>query len=294
MDKEKILEAMAHIDPALVEEADRPAVRRTGWRRAALIAACLCLLLAGTAAAAAAGGAGMRVIRMFNSEESLVKYGHDESYSGYEIVGGAAYIPADSLSEEVNRLALEHPRETTFKAFARWEFAEEFIGRNLLDNPLFDKAPNGTRYTDVTETEWGSCLLMVGASAEGLTSVNAITSYRIGSLAGGQEQVEVELRADLYTDIYAKMGEGRAEDEKHTWKKRYFPDGAEIIQEDYTTPDGLETIIFQVKAKPAFYAAVFSLNGVRFEITASHMDDVYALETLKAALDACTVLSCTE
>ena len=25
MDKEKIMEAMAHIDPALVEEADRPA-----------------------------------------------------------------------------------------------------------------------------------------------------------------------------------------------------------------------------------------------------------------------------
>lgn len=283
MDREKIMEAMAHIDPALVEEADRPAPRRTGWSRSALIAACLCLLLAGTAAAAAAGGAGMRVIRMFNSEES---------YSGYEIVGGAAYIPADSLSDEINQLALEHPGETSFKAFARWEFAEEFIGRNLLDNPLFDKAPSGTRYTDVTETEWGSCLLMVGASAEGLTSVNAITSYRIGRLDGGQEQVEVELRADLYTDIYAKMGEGQAEDEKHTWKKRYFPDGAEIVQEDYTTPDGLETIIFQVKAKPTLYAALFSLNGVRFEITASHStDSVLTLETLKAVLDACTVAS---
>ena len=106
MDKEKIMEAMAHIDPALVEEADRPAPRRAGWSRPALIAACLCLILAGTAAAAA-GGAGMRVIRLFSSEKSLVKYGYNDSHSGYEIVGGAAYIPADSLSDEINQLALE-------------------------------------------------------------------------------------------------------------------------------------------------------------------------------------------
>lgn len=291
MDKEKILEAMAHIDPALVEEADRPAARWLEWRRPALIAACLCLILAGTAVAA--GIPGIRVSRIFDGEKPAAEFGHDTSYSGYEIVGGMACIPADSLSEEVNRLALEHPRETTFKAFARWEFAEEFIGRNLLDNPLFDEAPNGTRYTDVTETEWGSCLLMVDASAEGLTSVNAITSYRIGRSDGGKGPVELEVCAELCTDLYAKLKEGQPEDEA-TWRKRYFPDGGEIEQENYVTPDGLEAVIFQIETRPASYAASFSLNGVRFEITASHMDDVYALETLKAALDACTVLSCTE
>ncbi len=291
MDKEKIMEAMAHIDPALVEEADRPAPRRAGWSRPALIAACLCLILAGTAAAAA-GGAGMRVIRLFSSEKSLVKYGYNDSHSGYEIVGGAAYIPADSLSDEINQLALEHPCETSYKAFVRLEFAEDYIGRNLLDNALFDKAPTGGIYSDAENTERGGCLMMVSANKEGLTGVNVVTRYMFGSLAGGQEQVEVELRADLYTDIYAKMGEGQAEDKKHTWKKRYFPDGAEIVQEDYTTPDGLETIILQVKAQPALYAALFSLNGVRFEITASHStDSAFALETLKMVLDACTVES---
>ena len=45
MDKDKIMDAMEYIDPALVEEAGReaPAMKRgwRGWSRPAVIAACL-------------------------------------------------------------------------------------------------------------------------------------------------------------------------------------------------------------------------------------------------------------
>ena len=45
MKQEHMMEAMNHIDPALVEGADRCGgeARRGKWRKLALIAACLCL-----------------------------------------------------------------------------------------------------------------------------------------------------------------------------------------------------------------------------------------------------------
>lgn len=287
MDKEKILEAMAHIDPALVEEADRPAVRRrAGWSRPALIAACLCLLLAGTAMAAA-GVSRMRVTRVFDSEKSLAKYGYEDSYSGYEIVGGMACVPADALSEEINQLVFASPRETICKLVSGWNAAEEFLGRNLLDNPVLDKAPSARRYMD--GTEMGMCMITAGANDKGLTAVHVGTSYLFGEITGGKERVEVEVEADLYTDLYAEMKAGQSEEEM-SLEKKLFPAGAVTGQEDYITPDGLETVIFRIQ--PDAYSACFSLNGVRFGITASHStDSAFALETLKTVLDACTVES---
>ena len=68
MNKDKIMEAMDHIDPALVEEAGRElsvAKRgRRGWSRAAVIAACLCAVLAGTAVAVELSG--VRIVDIWN------------------------------------------------------------------------------------------------------------------------------------------------------------------------------------------------------------------------------------
>lgn len=47
-DLERMMEAMSYVDHGLVEEAARPAKRRSRLGRVVLIAACLCLALTGT------------------------------------------------------------------------------------------------------------------------------------------------------------------------------------------------------------------------------------------------------
>lgn len=91
-----------------------------------------------------------------------------------------------------------------------------------------------------------------------------------------------------------------------SWERPTYPAGTEYTQEDYVTPTGLETAIFRitpqertayrwvvmkgydfVPVEPTTYSAYFSLNGVRFNLTAAHdTDAALALETLKEVLDA--------
>lgn len=318
MNKDKILSAMDHIDPALVEEADRaaPARRRIGWSRPGLIAACLCLVLAGTAVAAA-GISKVRVAKWFDNVKYFDFIGDDRLYSGFRIVGGVAYIPAGSLSREVNRLAEEHPRESFSQAFDDWEEIEEFIGRNLADNPVLESAQKGAAGLmqsgrSVPVSSSGTHCWLEVAGGDKLNTVEAEAGYYLhvepeesdGTYVR-KNRVEIVLNTKLFTDNYRDTKQGQDEDDINR-RGELYPAGTEITQEDYVTPTGLETAIFHitpqertayrwvvmkgydfVPVEPTTYSAYFSLNGVRFNLTAAHdTDAALALETLKEVLDA--------
>lgn len=141
MDKEKMMDVMSRIDPALVEEADAGAIRnRRGWVRPAAVAACLCLLLAGTVLAVESG----LLAEFIRGDEGLGDY---SDLVGYEIAGQyhvttARRVPVESFSQEVRELSdslsMEDP--VGFYGFSSWEAAEEFLGMDVMNNPLLDSA----------------------------------------------------------------------------------------------------------------------------------------------------------
>ena len=301
MNKEKILPAMDHIDPALVEKADRaaPARRRIGWSRPGLIAACLCLVLAGTAVAAA-GISKVRVAEWFDNQ-TFPDYGEGE-YSGFKIVGGIAYIPGDRFSEEVNQIALSNPRKSVQRSFGSWRAMEEFIGWELMDNPVLSAARPATLPPCCIWVSAGEELTGISAEANyGLHSVYRMDDYGVWSY---QDEVQIHLGADLYTEYYTETKVGQNEDEI-AWVRHSYPEGTEYTQEEYVTPGGLEVTIFRitqperkeyrrvsqwefdfVPVEPTSYTAYFTMNGARFNVKAAHdTDAALALETLKEVLD---------
>lgn len=136
MDKEKVMMAMDHIDAELIAEAAGrgKSVKKSSWKKVAVIAACMCLALVGTVAAA---GSGIPVEFYGNDYEWLKKL--DESLVGGYWTSGAAVIREDELSEEVRTLAAENP-DLRFYGFQSWEEMEQLIGIDLVNNPLLDEA----------------------------------------------------------------------------------------------------------------------------------------------------------
>ncbi len=139
MDKDKIMAAMEHIDADLVAEAAerKSAARKGGWRRAALIAACMCLALAGTVMAAVNIGFNLQIL---DTNELFTR--PDERDTS-PIIGGhwassSVRVPVAELSDEVKELEKSGKRRV---AFSSWADMEETLGLDVVNNPLLDKLP---------------------------------------------------------------------------------------------------------------------------------------------------------
>ena len=253
MKKEQVLELISAIPPDLIEEAelDAPAKRRLpGIVRTGLIAACLCLALLGTAAAA-----------VYFSDVAVV---HGDDGFTY-LQGGIAYYPYDSLSEEIR--ALEGVQKTAngklIRAVPSWQAAEDFIGVNLMDNPLLDASP-ATRFGFVFDGVRGP---LVYLSDPELSSTHVFACYETGG-------ANILMEAALYTDRKAAQAEN--------WDERFlgyrFPEGTQVNQDSYTAPSGLTAQIMEVVyPHGTTYKAVFSLNGIPAVVTASDSPNARAV-----------------
>lgn len=245
MKKEDVLNLMTNLPPDLIEEADlgAPAKRRLPkLTRVGLIAACLCLALIGTVTAA-------RFLGVQIQEEDGTTW----------FSGGIIYYPVDSLSENVKEL--DDPFYAP-KKFNSWEQVEEFIGINLMDNPVLDASPvkeYGIRFKNHPEKNIKGRFLAVGSG--NLTSILTFACYRIGD-------VDIRVRGSLFTD---RMEKGRGED----WDQRFlgynFTETTKINRETYTTPNGLEAQLLGIDygRNCKKYTAAFSLNGVPFIVEAN-------------------------
>lgn len=264
--------------------------------RAGLIAACLCLALVGTGFAvnAISGFAEVRTVYVEreNSENMDVK-----TVSGYTIdTSGRVYFPRSALSDEAQN------RDSPRVGFDSWEDAEEYIGLDIADNPVLERAVHGG--SSFNGIDYYSCFANFLGFGKELTIVEF---YAIHYFAPGG--VELHTLPDGIPGIYADPDEPLIavvaeanvymEDYDKAWERpttRYFANGGEVLQENYVTPSGLETVIFTIpcvsgsRAGRTDYEAYFTLNGAEFNLmvydASETSDPEFAMATLKEILDA--------
>lgn len=308
MNKEKIMEAMNYIDPALVEAADRSASTakhtRRGWSRIAVIAACLCLLLAGTAVAAEL--AGVHITGFFCDEPRITSAnGTVENVSGYTFSRDIRHFRVEDLSQELIELD-QGLTEPVARSFSTWEQMEEFVGIRVMDNPVLAEAHVGCDM-NIMDLPGGQGKYVAyispgpGHAADGVTPMSGINSISlIGSYYLNYDDpglrpwqgVLINVSANLaFESENPVLGEGAV----------YFPEGTGVTYEEYVTPNGLCALFTRAELAEGegrpyaydYYLAEFTLNGVSVSVSATDTKDLFdgdaspglVEEAVKAVLD---------
>lgn len=157
MNKETILDAMNHIDAALVAEAApvKQHRRQISWKKTALIAACLCLVCTVSVGALIGSGA-------------LMRFFHDHKYVGLKQVytddltialygaESAVRISVDELSEEIKKLAAEQEEEVEWHLFSSWIGMEMCLDMDIAYNDILmpmKRAKQGIPGSSIEEEE---------------------------------------------------------------------------------------------------------------------------------------------
>lgn len=310
MNKEQIMEAMSHIDPALIEAADRDAAvtrrGRSGRRRVAVIAACLCVILAGTTAAAELSG--FHITGFFEDEPRVTDpNGTVELVSGYTASRGIRYFSVEDFSQEIIELD-QGFTEPAARSFSSWEKMEEYVGLKVMDNPVLASTPAGGSINMGLPGGEGKYVVCLspgpGHASDGVTPMTGITSIRMNgsySLRRGDpdllpwDGIGISICADLVLE-----SENPVLDEV----EHYFSGAENVAYEEYVTPNGLLVLISKAEAPVRMadgsigayadcYAANFTLNGVSFQVSAVDYKDYnggnipagLVEETLKEVLD---------
>ena len=253
MDKEKIMEGMSYVAPALVEAADAvPCRRKSGWRHPALIAACLCLALAGTAVAAAIG--------LNWTLGGPVTMQSGENHAGTVEVWSPEYLPVESLNQEARDLAdgtanvgilaesvqqeLVDPETGESVTFYdnsyrmdSWDELERFLGVDVLpENPILQNANSGVMYVG---EERGQCFLTMCGNGDGLSGVGAIGIFDTAcDPAPDRSTVTITILANARTDSNPYNNGGGIGTPYRTEEEL-----ARSTQEEYTTPGGMQCLL---------------------------------------------------
>ena len=267
MDKDKIMDAMEYIDHALIEEAGReiPAAKRgrRGWSRPAVIAACLCAVLAGTAVAAELSG--VRLVDFFNHELRSVNPGWEpEIYSGYAVENDVYYFPLEALSPEIGKIDRTAER-TVCRNFSSWEKLEEFVGLDIMENPVLEGAPAGAGVDLGIEGGSGSYVACVNAyEGVGAVHVSANGSFRLHgrrTYSGGwAEGVGVDVEAEVFT-------ERNIERDSREYSAIYYGNDTEVSSEEYMTAGGITVQLFRAYTPTYDTVAADMQTGEEFPYT---------------------------
>lgn len=204
----------------LLRDGKRRKTPMKNWKRIA-IGLAAAVLLVGTAAAAHYAG-----ISIVDDREET---------GDIWLAGGIAYYPVDELSEEAKALA---PKDalSAGKAFDSWQEMEDFLGIDVMNNPLLDKSPAKRYFTMHTFQDGRSvegCFVLVTDSE--LTSFEAKGCYEIGKL-------DINVDAYLYTDKMEQL---------ETFTENFigyvFPDDTQVSWESYTTASGALAQVMEVQ-----------------------------------------------
>lgn len=288
MNKELVHEIVGGIDPAFVEEADE-AVREHKKRpprlgRAGMIAACLCLALAGTGAAAIVNGwvrlSGVSFVQYPQADGSLL------SITDVQVAfDGKAYVPWESFSQECRDFLGSFHGMPQYKGFDTWDELEEFLGLNIMDNPVLDQAEPVVHDNNSSlggRTETGSCFVGFTGYIEA-PRVMLSALYQLGTDTDGG--LSLYIRGDIFTQPLDL-------EEPLTSFQTYA--GESVETETYVTPSGMQAVISVVHhldafgSNTAFCTAFFQMNDVLFFLTADRQDGSpeQTAATVKEILDA--------
>lgn len=261
MDKEKILEGMSYVDPALVEAADAaPCRRRSVWRRPALIAACLCLALAGTAVAVAIG--------LNWTVGGPFTLSNGENFAGSVEVWSTEALPVESLSQEARDLAAAGADSAAFTGLPAesdkvefvdpetgetttcytiqygmdsWDELESFLGVDVLpENPVLRNAISGTISMDEADEQiWNYVLELFTNDSGELLSVNTMGGFNTTyDPAADVSTVMLSVYTNARTDRNPYPNGGGISTVYET-----AADLAQSTQEEYVTPSGLKCLL---------------------------------------------------
>ena len=214
--------------------------------RVMLVAACVCALLVVVAVAAeVVRGGFMKIYRGTGESGNVFFFG---SY------GDVGEIPVEELSPELQALADLYRDEAfhqEFLNFDTWEEAEDFLGRNIMDNPLLAGGgylPNGVTYEG--EHIEGNCVVCVITDYGVIRRVEVNARYSLepeGSWASPWVTVEASIYVEQNfegTPLESAMNtEEPTPEERAAYTENYDEVKA---QENYRTANGLEATIFDL------------------------------------------------
>lgn len=289
MDKNTVLEAMEHIDPKMIEEADvYVKVRYAGIRKYLLIAACVSVLILTTAFAASVIFAVPDVNQVDRTEDDgvgIVGVGIEPTL-GAEIED--AKVSSDLFSDSFLKDVSAAPEgERYYYYFDSWSEMEEYIGYNILDNAVLDAArPSVGRYGHGGTLVDTHGYLYCYRNGRKLSTVNVAASYELNPTEITTEfgthtyWVNVHITASVDTELSER---------EHGFSSWNFPEGSEITEETHVSQNGRSFTIIRVlsagSTSPTFYSFLY-LDHAYITILASFgMDESIALSTMKEVLD---------
>lgn len=292
------------LDPELVEQASAPA-KRSAVRpaRIAVIAACLCgLLLGGAFAAESIFGVPIfkpmvtspvtgEPINGFTTVIELPEQGEQSEGAAVNPledpdINGVFKLPVEAFGQTVRDAAAELSAKTLGqKNFSDWEKAEEFLGIDLMNNPVLERAETGTLFYPTGEAACGVTYtamdgILTGTCTEGVWYLNRVKEYAGDVLVGS-----VPVRVEVFVQSYTRHSPIAAHE---MFMGLGFPESYSFTPETYTTPGGLVVNIVGVNRPDGDteYYAQFALDGNAVTISAAFTPDSdHALATLKEVLD---------
>lgn len=291
MDKNTIMDAMEHIDPKLIEDADcRIKSGRKIVSKGLLIAACVCLLV--TTAIAAGVFFGTPEVNYHDDHHISDETG--ELMDGFEPVlvkptGTSTKVSLDYFSDTLLNDVANKPEDQAFLYFYfdTWSEMEEYIGFNMFDNPVLDDAEPGF-YVEVDTETFGAlhCTAIDGI----LTCARARARYNMNytevpsdypNIIKCTAPVGVFVEAAVFTE-HSPIAE------EQMFPSYYYADGTNFTEELYTSPNGYSFRIIRVERPDSelvtFYG-LLCLNNVYITVESTFIYEDVALSTLKEVLD---------
>ncbi len=264
MNKETMWEAMEHLAPDLIEEADRPAAprRRRSWSKTLLIAAAACLVLAvGVVAADALFG--LKILEFANDGEN-----NRLTFQAVEVTQFPVSQFGETIQEyiengmpEVGRRPADYVAEgyygyvITFDipTFDTWAEAADFIGADI---PLAEE----------------SSVLSQGVADDFCVRVSAnVVSLSALYLLDGQT---VSCSVDI-----SVQGGGPAP----TYSNLFGGSKSAVTQQQTVTGSGADTLIYTVDGEAPSCSAYFIREGILYSIILRDTSDTALMEEILAS-----------
>lgn len=309
-----LLHAIDGVDDALLQDAVAPVKAKRTLPRAAkmgLIAACLCIALVGTVFAVELLMGDVRIDYMEDTipPQSTLNVPQDGFAPVLEVLPleeedqqevpegsrvmpeistrGVMYQPIDHYSPELVEMAAEvEGYQFFYEGFRSWSEMEEYLGFDILNNPVLDAAQPWHTFKDAGDAH---CQLMWLANEGQLRAAHADATYLTNyqpyyenGVQVGEVPVYVFVDARTYTEFSPIARE-------EMFGAYYFPDGTQFVEEPYEAADGkiYNIVGVYVPASQIWeYYAFLPMNGAAVALHTSCAFSENALQTLQQILDA--------
>lgn len=288
----------------LMNQQEQAPIKRRGIRplRAGLIAAAVCLALVGTAFA---------VTELADLNMRVYWTSPFSNKDGHSVEFAVDFYPLDSFTQELIAMGASEDLSQQYKYFNTWDEMQEFVGVEVVHNPILDSAEPGVKIGNPCNQERTTHVLLVPVSTEDgeLRIIQENGSYLV-------DGVQVDIFEAIYTEraegtlYYDSNGypitaegyrhvDGHYEkalgDGRHARFGTLYGKDCEVTQKTYTTPNGLDVLFIQAlrpDPKEINLCAYFLIDGVLFQVGTWGNDTINsgltpdrAMEVLKTVLD---------